>query len=210
MDRTAMVVSGWLTDHGPRLVDARARLLADADVRTPSDDAVLLPDDASSSWTTRITPDEGLPDNGLFVLRPDPDAPGEWRIVGRLDDDPEPDPDLTLRLSGWTVVCGSVPSGDCAMVARAFARFASAVSRSVPATVGAVTEEVSLTTRAACPPDAPQGTLCWQLSVGVDGDSDCTVIGLPGPSAGAGYGWTADRAPGGTTAGPGRPAATCE
>jgi hypothetical protein len=212
MDRTAMVVSGWLSGLGPRHVDDRIRLVADAadhDRATP-ENAVLLPDDAYRAWTRWVSRDGGKPDNGLFVLRPNPEAGGEWRIVGRLDDDPEPDPDLTIRLSGWTVVCGSVPSGDCAMVARAFARFASAVSRSVPATVGTVTEVVSLTARAACPPDAPQGTVCWQLSVGVDGDSDCTVIGLPGPSAGAGYGWTANRAPGGIAAGADGPATDCE
>jgi hypothetical protein len=196
-----------LTDHGPRLVDARARLLADADMRATPDDAVLLPDDASSTWTTRNSPDDGTPDNGLFVVRPNPDAPGEWRIVGRLDGDPEPDEGLTMRSTAWTVTCGSVPSDACPLVAAAF-------ERSADGHDGEVASRFSVAPRDTCPADAPAGMRCWQVSIGADGVSDCTVIGLLGASAGAGYGWTsrwtADRAGEGTPRGSDDPESTCE
>lgn len=209
MDRTALVVSGWLLGPGPRSIDARNRLVADAADRDRPQpiDAILLPSDAYATWTVWVSLDGGKPDNGVFIARPNPDALGEWRIVGRLDDDPEPDEGLTIRSRAWTVTCGSVPSDACPLVAAAFERFADGLG-------GEVASRFSVSPRDTCPAGAPPGVRCWQVSVGADGVSDCTVIGLLGPSAGAGYGWTAtwtaSRAPGGSAAGAARPAAACE
>lgn len=188
MDRTALVVSGWLIGRGPRQVDGHSRLVIDATSQDRSlpDDSIVLADDAHATWTTWVDRDGGEPDNGLFVLRPDRQAPGGWRIVGRLDDDPEPDTGLTIRLGGRTIACGDVPSSDCGMVAAAFARFAAAYEPGIA-------PSYAIAARTACPANAPAGVRCWQASVGADGVATCTIIGLGGTSTN-GYGWTAEPA----------------